>query len=292
MSEQYAYSQGSAAALDYAKPPNGARGWWFYLLVVAGSLGVPGSGHIWTGRALRGRILVVIHLVLLATAATLVASPPHFIMGLVLFLVAFALCVGAAIDVVRRDLRAPLDVAVRPRWLFVGTVLALALNPLVVGWLYVHSVYDFYVMWNPSMSPTLQAGDYFASHRLLVPRRWDVVVVEAPWNRGVPTPRRLVGMANEQVVLRDGQLLINGAVSVPPAGIKLNDAEAPWGPLHGHQTRPARNGPGEIFVLGELSNSLDSRHSNEALRESNVSGVVTFVYWPPSRWGAVDRGPR
>jgi type IV secretory pathway protease TraF len=64
-----------------------------------------------------------------------------------------------------------------------------------------------------------------------------------------------------------------------------NEQQTVWGPV--------RLGADEYFVLGDFSRrSFDSRywtdgaagHPPFAVPESYFVGVVTHIYWPPSRW--------
>ena len=57
--------------------------------------------------------------------------------------------------------------------------------------------------------------------------------------------------------------------------------------------RPAKLGADEYFVLGDFSQqAADSRlwetgapgHPTYAVPQSYLIGVVTHIYWPPSRW--------
>jgi hypothetical protein len=91
----------------------------------------------------------------------------------------------------------------------------------------------------------------------------------------------------------------NGQKLVPPDSIRgieylgeLND----WhDDLWGSPERPARLSEDEYFMLGDFSaQSRDSRlwkrgapgHNPYAVPTSHLYGVVTTIYWPPSRWRA------
>ena len=63
--------------------------------------------------------------------------------------------------------------------------------------------------------------------------------------------------------------------------------------MWGTEQNPAQLGPGEYVVLGDFSErSPDSRtwtagaegHPPYAVPESNITGVVTHIYWPLDRW--------
>jgi signal peptidase I len=99
--------------------------------------------------------------------------------------------------------------------------------------------------------------------------------------------QRLVGLPGEEVVIKDGGIWINGARQEPPAEIaKLVFTAGPEGVGNGWGSpeRPLRLGNDEHFVLGDFSlRSADSRIWG-ALPGKNIEGVVSIIYWPPSRW--------
>jgi signal peptidase I len=95
------------------------------------------------------------------------------------------------------------------------------------------------------------------------------------------------------VAIRDGDVWINGVRTEKPNGLSglvysadpMWEERTVWGPV--------RLGIDEYFVLGDFSlRSKDSRlwqqgapgHPPYAVPESYLVGVVTHIYWPPSRW--------
>jgi type IV secretory pathway protease TraF len=111
----------------------------------------------------------------------------------------------------------------------------------------------------------------------------------------------LVGSPGEELFIRDGAIWINGERLEPPVDLKhihyLMTIDAVGRPMHSaaDPQHPAKLGPDEYFVLGDFSAvAFDSRfwdqgapnHPPFAVPESNILGVVTHTYWPPSRWRA------
>ncbi len=133
------------------------------------------------------------------------------------------------------------------------------------------------------------------------PRRWDLIVFRFPEDPTTVYVKRLVGMPGETITIRNGAVFANGTQPAPPV-----DA----GPLHylakmenwhgrnslwGSADRPAALASDEYFVLGDFSAaSNDSRlwevgapgHPSYAVPTDHIVGVVTHIYWPPSRWRA------
>jgi signal peptidase I len=137
--------------------------------------------------------------------------------------------------------------------------------------------------------------DRFVCNKLLFPRRWDLAIFRAPSNPSDLWVKRLVGLPGETVHFQDGALWIDGKKLDPPAEIaklKIGDGDEftiGWGA----PDRPAHLGPDEYFVVGDFGlRSSDSRnwrerndgHPSYALPRSNIVGVATVIYWPPSRW--------
>jgi signal peptidase I len=142
-----------------------------------------------------------------------------------------------------------------------------------------------------------EVPDRFVICKVLLPRRWDLVVFRSPANPSIVYVKRLVGLPGEEVVIREGGVWIDGKKLEPPAqlrGLRYVDkfedgAPIPWGCAE----RPARLGPDEYFVLGDFSaRSADSRNWREgaeghppyAVPLSHIVGVASMIYWPPARW--------
>jgi len=145
----------------------------------------------------------------------------------------------------------------------------------------------------------LSHGDRFLVTKFLRPRRWDLVALRYPADPTIMYVKRLVGLPEEEVYIDEGFVWINGQRLEPPESLQgltyvtrlPNTRFLPniWGTLD----HPAKLGEGEYFVLGDFSQeSSDSRlwqtgaagHPSYAVPESYLIGVVSHIYWPPSRW--------
>ena len=139
-------------------------------------------------------------------------------------------------------------------------------------------------------------SDRIMVNKLKTPRRWDVIVFQLPEDPSVDYVMRLVGLPGETITIHGGYAWANGKKLVPPASLKglkyvasIFEDDPGWG----SPDRPAVLADDEYFVLGDFSkSSLDSRfwengaegHPPYAVPESHLRGVVTYIYWPPSRW--------
>ena len=178
-----------------------------------------------------------------------------------------------------------------------------------------------------SMEPTLLVGDWlflnklrfgphvpFTNHSLpgyASPKRGDVVVFTSPPQdlsiRITPddvTPtlvKRIVGIAGDTLLMRRGQLIVNGAAVPSPNAFVLADsvADAPqanFGWQHQVEISGSRFGPpipapslhewgplivpaGTYFMMGDnRDNSVDSRYYGPVPR-ANLRGTPTFIYY-------------
>jgi signal peptidase I len=151
---------------------------------------------------------------------------------------------------------------------------------------------------SPTATATAANGDKFMVAKYLRPSRWDVIAFRNPEDPKTNYVKRLVGLPGETVVIKDGAVWIDGQMLDPPPSLKglnyVNELpQLPHFRMTGTPDRPAVLGAGEYFVLGDFSQqSSDSRlweqgapgHPPYAVPESYIIGVVTHIYWPPSRW--------
>ncbi|MEJ5240496.1 MAG: signal peptidase I [Anaerolineales bacterium] len=127
-----------------------------------------------------------------------------------------------------------------------------------------------------SMLPTLQNGELVLvskiSYRFGAIQRGDIVVFRHPLNTRQELIKRVIGLPGDQVVIENGQLILNGTALVEPY------ISAP----------PRYNGrwevpPGYLFVLGDNRNDSSDSHSWGLLPIENVIGKAILVYWPFDR---------
>ncbi|NLY54716.1 MAG: signal peptidase I [Firmicutes bacterium] len=174
-----------------------------------------------------------------------------------------------------------------PRWqnelkewakaLLLAIVLALVLRIFVI---------DNYIVDGDSMLPTLHDQDRVLVYKLgqklgQSPQRGDIIVFKytrEPWRDFV---KRVVGIAGDQVEIKDGKLYINNKVQSEPylSGVTLGN----YGPV----TVPE----GTVFVLGDNRNlSMDSRDASVGMVPyGNIRGKAILVYWPLHMMRVISR---
>ena len=135
----------------------------------------------------------------------------------------------------------------------------------------------------PSMSPNLADSEFLLVNKLSYltdePQRGDVIVFRSPRSPDEDLVKRVIGLPNEFVEIRGGQVYVNGHL--------VDESSYFRGPI-GRDT-PARRVPeGSYFVMGD--NRLQSRDSRDigAVPQASIVGKVWLVYWPPGKFGLLS----
>lgn len=135
-----------------------------------------------------------------------------------------------------------------------------------------------------SMLPTLRQGQHLLVDKL-TPRfdpysRGDIVVFHAPGTSAdsVPYIKRVIGVAGDHVVLRDGEVYVNGVTLIEPYLSNDGPGEGATMPLDG--TREWYVPAGDVFVLGDhRAASVDSRRFGP-VPVDRVIGRAWIRFWP------------
>lgn len=143
-----------------------------------------------------------------------------------------------------------------------------------------------FVVQGPSMEPTFQDDQFLIVSRvnylLGQPQRGDVVVFHYPEDPEEDYIKRVIGLPNETVEIRDTEVYIDGQLLEEPY---INE---PCSPSR-CENETVTLEKDEYFVMGDNRNrSRDSREFGPVDREYLV-GEVLIRYWPPPDWGVVSR---
>lgn len=256
-------------------------------LAVALTMCCPGLGQLYCGRAARGLVMfgsfslfgpLVVGLSLIVTSTV----------SLLLFVACLLAFVGAAIWIaidakrIANELRGR-DYTLRDYNHFaVYMMLLLTSVPYSIGLAFFlrANVMEAFVIPTRSMSPTLIPGDRILTNKLGIStrtfQRGDVIVFRNPENRRQNFVKRIVGLPGDTVEIKERELLINGETQHRV----LDDAALNPPPKASIQTVPA----GSYFVLGDNRGlSHDSRNFG-FLSHGEITGVVTYLYWPSQSW--------
>ncbi len=149
-----------------------------------------------------------------------------------------------------------------------------------------------------SMIPTLLIGDHILVNKFIYlfkePQRQDVIVFKFPQDEDRDFIKRIIGLPNDRVEIRNKRVYINGDLLKEPYVIYEDDQILPpssprdnWGP----EIVP----PGHLFVLGDnRDNSMDSRFWGY-LNIKKIKGKAFIIYWswdrtkPGVRWNRIGK---
>ena len=132
----------------------------------------------------------------------------------------------------------------------------------------------------PSMSPNLADSEFLLVNKLSYlaedPQRGDVIVFRSPRSPDEDLVKRVIGLPNDEVEIRAGQVLVNGHL--------VDESSYFNGPI-GRDTPPRRVPEDSYFVMGD--NRLQSRDSRDigTVPRASIVGQVWLVYWPPGKFG-------
>lgn len=156
-----------------------------------------------------------------------------------------------------------------------------------------------------SMIPTLAIGDHILVNKLSygvripflekylvefgAPERDDVIVFIYPEDRSKDFIKRVIGVAGDNVEVRDKKVFINGkAVQDAHAHFEGYDPQL-GGTVNGDNYGPKVVPEGHVFVMGDnRDRSYDSRFWGY-VSLSEVRGKAFLIYWS---WDGVDRWVR
>lgn len=139
-----------------------------------------------------------------------------------------------------------------------------------------------FVVRGASMEPNFYSGDYLIvdeiSYRLNSPQRGEVIVFEYPRNPSQRFIKRIIGLPNETVEIKDGKITIyspNGTEQVLGEGDYLSTAD-----ISQDITLKTILKEDEYFVLGDnRGNSSDSRQWGP-ITEKHIVGKVFVRVFP------------
>jgi len=130
-----------------------------------------------------------------------------------------------------------------------------------------------------SMQPTLQERDRILLNRLSYhfrdPDRGDVVVFHSPMVEGEDLVKRVIGVPNDRVAVKDGDLYINGVLQEESYVLEREILD---------EDQEVLVPEGHVFVMGDnRNNSGDSRFFGP-IEIDSIIGCAFCVYWPIGHW--------
>ena len=141
------------------------------------------------------------------------------------------------------------------------------------------------------MRPTFLEGDRIfvdkVSYRFHEPERGDILVFKYPDDKKKDFVKRIVGLPDERIEIRDGKVFVDGeALLEAPFSEHYYYNREDWD--FGKKRQILVVPPENYFVLGDNSaQSSDSRNWG-FVPKKNVVGKAFFIWWPPKRVKLVD----
>jgi len=140
-----------------------------------------------------------------------------------------------------------------------------------------------------SMRPTLIEGDRILVNKFIYkfrePKRGEVIVFKYPEDPKLAFIKRLIGLSNEVLEIKNGRIFINDTIIEDNNITKsfyYNRGD------YGGVDQQIKISDDNLFALGDNSaNSRDSRYWGFVPRE-NMIGKAMLIYWPPYRMRIIE----
>jgi signal peptidase I len=266
---------------------------------VAGLLSflVPGLGHLYAGRPLKGLLIGASLLVTVIVFAAIAMAPfgPAPFNVMVGFAMPVSVVVFSIMSAVRlaRNQGASYQLKAYNKWyLYLGIVLLMACA--LEGREFLMKAYN---MQAGSMAPTVLAGEHILvdtlTYRLTSPVRGDVVVFKYPEDETQKFVKRIIGMPGDTIEIKDKMVYVNGHHLSDDDYTQRVDSGIIDGRMNPRDNLdPVIVPANSFFVLGDnRDQSLDSRFWGFVHR-SKITGRARTIYWSwgeSPRWGRIGQ---
>jgi len=291
---------------------------------------MPGMGHAYCGRLMRGLAFGLLYGVAIPAILGLLAyfGPASTILfGFLMVAASLGVVVAAAFDSYRLARRTKTDYQLKAyNCPGIYVLLGLLIQGSSIGYaLHIRSsLFEAFRVPAASMYPAIVPNDRILvdkiAYRKADPQRGDLVIFKPPdRNWRIHYIKRVVALAGDTVEMREGFLYVNGRElplsKIAPSAVKAPEVRVDGQVLEGeffeetngdsiytifrappnHNAAP-NSGVATIpdyhcFVLGDNRNfSLDSRYFGP-IPYAAVEGRVDYVYWPAGAWSRLGRLP-
>ncbi len=141
-----------------------------------------------------------------------------------------------------------------------------------------------FVVEGDSMQPNFHSGQFVivdrVSYMLGQPQRGDIVVFHFPLDPTQDYIKRVIGLPNQTVEIRDTHMYVDGVELVEPY---INEACT----VARCPNKTWQVGPDQFFVMGDNRNHSDDSRIFGPVDRHFIVGEALLRYWPPSDWGIV-----
>lgn len=179
-----------------------------------------------------------------------------------------------------QELEEPADDSVS-RWQGVKSLLRETIETVVLTLLIFFLIRTFiqnFRIEGASMEPNMHDGQYLIISKVAYwfrsPQRGDVVVFDFPRDPNRQFIKRIIGLPEENLEIKQGRVFINDHLLEEP--YLPNAGTYSWGPV--------TIGADEYFVLGDNRPYSSDSHSGWMLPRQNIIGKAWVSYWPPQYW--------
>ncbi|OGM26442.1 signal peptidase I [Candidatus Woesebacteria bacterium RIFCSPLOWO2_01_FULL_39_61] len=141
-----------------------------------------------------------------------------------------------------------------------------------------------------SMQPNFPDGEYLITDKLTYrfrePQRGEVIVFEAPGGAGEEFIKRIIGLPNEKVGLKDGKVYINERVLDEPY---LSETLETGGSTFLKNGEEVSVPEGHYLVLGDNRPASSDSRTWGFVSKDKITGRGWVVYWPPQSAGFIKK---
>ena len=284
------------------------------------SLIMPGLGHIYCGKIVRGLVLgflAGLGIPITFWALAVSYTPARMIIIAVAVLVSSVVAVIAVVDSYYAAKHTRLDYQLKDynRWYVYVLLLLMSTGGSIETALYVKAKYlEAFWIASSSMYPTMMKGDRVLANKIAYgscdPKRGDVVVFPNPDNRRENNVKRVVALAGDTVEIKNGELYVNGQKlkreklsDSPLATLKPQMQGEVFYESNGRAkykiilvpAKQAKMGSAtdfkqitvpkyHCFVLGDNRNASNDSRSFGPIPVAGIKGRFDYLYFPAERW--------
>ncbi len=141
-----------------------------------------------------------------------------------------------------------------------------------------------FVVEGDSMQPNFHSNQFVlvdrVSYMVGQPQRGDIVVFHYPLNPANDYIKRVIGLPNQTVEIRDTHVYVDGVeLSEPYTNEACTPGSCP--------NKTWQIGPDQIFVMGDNRNHSQDSRSFGPVDRKFIVGEALLRYWPPQDWAIV-----
>ena len=135
------------------------------------------------------------------------------------------------------------------------------------------------------MEPGIREGQRLLINKVVYhfhePERGDVIVFYPPFKSEGPLIKRIIGLPDESIEIKQGTVYIDSNGDIFPL-------DEPY--IKAPPTRAFKRDPipkDEYFVLGDNRNNSDDSRNGWTAKREDIIGKAWLSIWPPNKWGLV-----